>query len=243
MAIYLFTDFGVNDFYVGQMKSVLQRHAPAVPVIDLLHHTPSYNIQAGAHLLAALDRHLLSGSVVLGVVDPGVGSSREAVLVVADGKSYIGPDNGLFSIVAARAHDVQIQRILWRPETVSNSFHGRDIFAPVAAWIAANTIASDVLEPLGHLAVRIEDVDLRQIIYVDHYGNAISGIRARNLDHKRRFSCRGVDIAYARTFPDAQDGGAFWYENSLGLVEIALNCGNAAQTFGFSVGDGVAIKG
>ncbi len=243
MAIYLLTDFGVNDFYVGQLRCVLLQHAPAVPVIDLLHQVPHYNALAGAHLLSALAAHLPAASVVLAVVDPGVGGTRDAVVLMADGKHYVGPDNGLLSVLAARAHSVRIWRIRWRPEAYSTSFHGRDIFAPVAAWIATKTLPSRALEPISRLAVQFENAELGKIIYIDHYGNAISGIRSEGLPHEVRFLCGAVDMGYARTFADAEEGAAFWYENSLGLVELAANCANAAQFFGFSVGDAlVAAK-
>lgn len=242
MAIHLFTDFGINDFYVGQVKCALLRHAPAAPVIDLLHQAPLYNSLASAHLLFALSEHLAAASVVFAVVDPGVGGSRDAVVVYADGKYFVGPDNGLLSIVAARAREAQIYRIRWRPEALSSSFHGRDLFAPVAAWLATNTLPSGALEPLSKLAIEFENTDLGQIIYIDHYGNAITGIRARSVARGVGYSCRGVEMAYARTFSDAENGRAFWYENSLGLVELALNRASAAETYGFAVGDAVELS-
>src|SRR5215510_10038563 len=101
--IFLFTDFGSADIYVGQVKAVLAERAPRVPVIDLLHDAPPFNIRAGAHLLAALSTRIPRGSVTMAVVDPGVGGRREAVAVLADGRWFVGPDNGLLSVLAARA--------------------------------------------------------------------------------------------------------------------------------------------
>ena len=100
----LFTDFGADDIYVGQVRVALLRHAAAgTPIIDVLHTAPNYNSQAGAHLLAALAQWYPPDSVFLGVVDPGVGSERDAVVLQADGQRFVGPDNGLLSVVAARA--------------------------------------------------------------------------------------------------------------------------------------------
>ena len=97
MAIVLFTDFGAGDLYVGQVKAVLQRLAPGVPVIDLLHEAPAFNVRASAHLLAAMVGWFAEGSVFLTVVDPGVGGVRKALVVKADDRWYVGPDNGLLS--------------------------------------------------------------------------------------------------------------------------------------------------
>jgi len=103
MAIVLYSDFGSSDLYVGQVEAVLDRYAPGVRVIHLLHDAPSFGIEASAHLLAALSQKIAKGHVFMGVVDPGVGSDRGAIVVCADGRWFVGPDNGLFSVIAARA--------------------------------------------------------------------------------------------------------------------------------------------
>src|SRR5262245_43152944 len=133
--IVLFTDFGADDIYVAQAKAVLFEQAPGTLVLDLLHNVPNFDAKAGAHLLAALQSQFPAGCVFLAVVDPGVGSMRDATLLEADGKWYVGPDNGLLSVVAARAAKARNWRIIWRSQALSSSFHGRDLFAPVAAWV------------------------------------------------------------------------------------------------------------
>src|SRR5512134_727094 len=115
MAICLFTDFGAGDLYVGQLEVVLDRLAPGVRVIHLLHEAPAYDIKAAAHLLAALATGLVGNHVVVGVVDPGVGTGRGAVVVRADRPWYVGPDNGLFSVVAGRAAARSVWRITGAP--------------------------------------------------------------------------------------------------------------------------------
>jgi S-adenosylmethionine hydrolase len=112
MMVFLFTDFGAADLYVGQVKRVLQ-HMSAVAVIDLLHEAPAFNLRASAHLLAALTLQIPPDSVTLAVVDPGVGGARDAVVLNADGKWLVGPDNGLLSVVAARARACAHWRITW----------------------------------------------------------------------------------------------------------------------------------
>jgi S-adenosyl-L-methionine hydrolase (adenosine-forming) len=237
MAIYLFTDFGSADLYVGQVKSVLERHAGGVPVIDLLHEVPNFNVRAGAHLLAALAQRLPGGSVTMAVVDPGVGSSRGAVALQADGNWYVGPDNGLLAVVAARASASACWHITWQPQSLSASFHGRDLFAPVAAAIAAGTFPGTMAEPITALQCPLGGEDLAEIIYIDHYGNALTGLRAGDLHRGARVLVAGRTLEFARVFSDAVAGAPFWYEDSLGLVEIAANGCAAASALGLRVGD------
>ena len=133
MAIFLYTDFGAADLYAGQMRMVLAQCAPGTPVVDLFHDAPPFNVKANAHLIAALVRRLTDRAVVVAVVDPGVGSARRPLAIEADARWYVGPDNGLLSIIAARADRRRLNAIRWRPPRLPASFHGRDLFAPVAA--------------------------------------------------------------------------------------------------------------
>ncbi len=243
--LILFTDYGWQDPYVGQVKAVLAGLAPGVPVIDLLHAVPDFNAHAGAHLLDALARDLPAGAVVLAVVDPGVGGPREAVVVEAGGRFYVGPDNGLLSVLAGRAEQARIWRITWRPERLSDSFHGRDLFAPIAAWIAAGIAAglfpSEKLEEVAALQVNFDLAELPRVLYLDHYGNAWTGIRGNLLEPTSRLQIKGQTLAWHRVFLEAGKGEAFWHVNSSGLVEISVNRGSAAQQLGLQVGDLVRL--
>lgn len=241
--LVLFTDFSLHDPYVGQMKAVLHRQAPGVPVVDLLHEVPAFDLAAGAHLLAALDDLFLPGEVFLAVVDPGVGGDRRAAVLEADGSWYIGPDNGLLSVVAARATKTRIWEVLWRPEKLSHSFHGRDLFAPVAARIAAGDFPKDWLNPVEGLHVKLDAGDLGRVLFIDHYGNAMTGLRAMNVPTSARLEAKGRLLHYARVFSDVMPGDAFWYGNSEGLVEIAVSSGNAAEQLGLRPGDAVGVIG
>lgn len=241
MAIVLFTDFGSGDLYVGQVKAVLQRLAPPIAVIDLLHDAPAFNVRASAHLLAAMVGCFGEDSVFLTVVDPGVGGARDAVVVQADGRWYVGPDNGLLSVVGARAAKGDCWRVVWQPDELSASFHGRDLFAPVAATLAVQGgLPKGWFEHTGRLNVDFGGDDLPEIIYIDHYGNAHTGIRASGIPREARLALGEARIAFARVYAEAADGAAFWYENSQGLVEIAVRCGSAAQRLGINVGDALA---
>lgn len=240
--IFLFTDFGAADLYVGQVKSVLHQRAPETRVVDLLHEAPPFNVKAGAHLLAALTGRIPAGSVTMAVVDPGVGSERRPVAVLADDRWYVGPDNGLLSVLAARAARSEVFVIGWKPERLSASFHGRDLFAPVAALLARGDRHGACLEKSGKLDADFGAEDLAEVIYVDHYGNAMTGLRAGSLRAGGRLRVDGRPVAHARVFSEAPDGGPFWYQNSLGLAEIAANGASAASRLGLAVGQPVLIE-
>ena len=239
MAILLLTDFGSADIYVGQMKWVLAERAPGVPVIDLLHDVPPFGITAGAHILAAFAVRMRAGDVMIAVVDPGVGGARDAVAIGAGGCWFVAPDNGLLSVAAARADRAEIYSIGWQPQALSSSFHGRDLFAPVAAMLATGNRAGPALAARQRLAADLGADDLAEIIYVDHYGNAMTGLRARNVAHDVRFTVGGSRIPHAQVFSAVAEGETFWYENSMGLVEIACNRTSAAGQLGLKVGQSV----
>ncbi len=263
--IVLFTDFGLADPYVGQMHAVFAREAPGVPVIDLFHAVPAFNIRAGAYLLPAYARDFPPGTVFVGVVDPGVGSARRPVMLHADRRWYVGPDNGLFEMVRRRATDYECRVIHWHPPQLSASFHGRDLFAPVAARLACGEIPDS--EPVSHFPERrstesllargeMPDAeptvltappgapwpdDLAEIIYIDHYGNAITGLRFATVTISQSLRVGGEVLKYARVFSDVPPGMAFWYENANGLVEIAVNSGSAASRLGLKPGDPLTL--
>jgi S-adenosylmethionine hydrolase len=239
--IVLFTDFGLEGPYLGQVKAVLHQRAPGVPAVDLFADAPAGDPKAAAYLLAAYARWFPEGSVFLCVVDPGVGGPRPPVVVEADGRSYVGPGNGLFELVQRRARKTRNFAIEWRPERLSASFHGRDLFAPVAAMLARGDAPPGA--PCSDSAFRRPDWpdDLAEIVYVDHYGNAMTGLRASALPPGARLAAAGSLLDRARTFGDRPRGEAFWYENSNGLAEIAVNLGRADRELGLTVAMKVEI--
>lgn len=241
MNIFLFTDFGSGDLYVGQVKAVLARRAPEALVIDLLHEAPSFNVRAGAHLLAALLGQVPPESVVVAVVDPGVGGGRRPVAVLADDRWLVGPDNGLLSVAVARTAGAHVFPVTWRPPRALVSFDGRDLFAPVAAMLARGELGAGDMQEAAGLDVRFGAEDLAEVIYVDHYGNAATGLRAHALVRGATLVVNGRSIGYARVFTDVPQGEVFWYENSLGLAEIAANSASAARKLDLATGQRVAI--
>lgn len=221
------------------MKAVLAERAPRVPVLDAVHSAPDFGIEPAAHLLAALAPHYPRNCVFVAVVDPGVGGQRDAIVVQADGRKFVGPDNGLLSILWQRCRRRKCWRIAWRPKRLSSSFHGRDLFAPVAAMLATRRRQRGLLAPKTSPQVRLDAADLARIVYVDHFGNCMTGIRAANLSREARLRVSGRIFPFARTFEDARR--PFWHENSLGLAEIAVPGGSAARILRMRTGQAITI--
>jgi S-adenosyl-L-methionine hydrolase (adenosine-forming) len=239
--IVLCTDFGLAGPYTGQVIAVLQQTAPGTPVIQLFADLPSCQPKPAAYLLAAYGAWFPAGTVLLCVVDPGVGGSRRALIAEADGRFYVGPDNGLFEIVWRRAAQPSLWEITWRPAALSATFHGRDLFAPIAARLACGEPPAGFACPVA--AVQLPDWpdDLAEIVYIDHFGNAITGLRGECMSAQVRLQAGGHVLAPAATFSAVPPGTAFWYVNSNGLVEIAVNGGRADQALGLALGTPLAI--
>jgi S-adenosyl-L-methionine hydrolase (adenosine-forming) len=238
--IVLCTDFGLEGPYIGQVKAVLARLAPTVPVIDLFADLPAFAPRISAYLLAAYADWFEPGDVILAVVDPGVGGARAALVVEADGRRLVGPDNGLFELVLRRARRARCFEVSWRPATLSATFHGRDLFAPVAARLASGE------PPPGPEAAPTRHPDwpddLLEIVYVDHFGNAMTGLRADGLASGTELQVAGRRLRQGRTFGDVPAGEPLWYANANGLAEIGVNGGSAAARFGLAPGSPVGLQ-
>ncbi len=238
VGIALLTDFGVGSLYSGQMQLALKERCPvtSTAIVDLVSDLPKFCPDLAAYLIPPLISHFSKKWFCLCVVDPGVGSSRRALALKADEQWFVGPDNGLLSRVAERARDCQWWS-LPLPNKSSSTFHGRDLFAPEAAHILLHG------EPTGE---QIEGVDivgsdwpteLQKIIYRDHYGNLMTGIRASSIASTRKFRVGGYLLDSATTFSDLPVGAPFWYENSIGLVEFAANKMRADRLLDLDLGD------
>lgn len=236
--IATFTDFGLEGPYLGQVKAVFLHEAPGVPVIDLLADAPAFSPKPAAYLLAALAPEMPPGTILFCVVDPGVGGERAAIVAEIDGRLYVGPDNGLFEPLMRRAASVRCWDVAWRPDRLSATFHGRDLFAPVVARLARGL-------PPAYAGCRPCDPprrtdwpdDLAEIVYLDRYGNAFTGLRAASVGSGAEIELEGGHrLRNARTYGDVPEGTPFWYENSVGLVEIAASGVSAAQVLNLRTG-------
>jgi S-adenosyl-L-methionine hydrolase (adenosine-forming) len=250
--VALFTDFGVTGPYCGMMKSAVLAECPDAVMIDMLADAPVFDPRSSAYLLNAMRPYFPLGAVVLAIVDPGVGGSRLPLLVQSGGRSWLGPDNGLFQMILRHDPDARCWRIDWQPPQISATFHGRDLFAPLAGRLARTEVPSrygvndaiSIHDALGGIPVSpyCPDIgndwpdDWPAVIYVDPYGNVMTGLRAHALDRKAPLYVNQQPVFYARTFSDVAVGKAFWTVNSIGLVEIACNSGHAAQYFGVTIG-------
>ena len=239
--IVLFTDFGLAGPYTGQVNAVLQQSAPGVPVIQLFADAPAGQPKPAAYLLAAYAGWFPAGTVLLCVVDPGVGTERRGLIAEAAGRHYVGPDNGLFELVLRRAANPRCWEISWRPPALSASFHGRDLFAPVAGRLAQGEPPSALARLAMPRSYPDWPDDLAEIVYVDHYGNALTGLRGEGLPLTARLAAGERRIGHARTFEAVPRGAAFWYVNSNGLVEIAVNAGRAERALGLAIGSEIKI--
>ena len=238
--IVLFCDFGLP--YTGQMKAKLVQGAPDHPIIDLFHDVPAHNIRAGSILLAAHAGDFPKGSVFVCVVDPGVGTdARKPGAVFAGGRWFVGPLNGLFEHVLRRFDDAKAYEITWQPDNLSASFHGRDLFSPIAARLALGNL--DGLEPIDIQHVRYTDFpdDLFEIVYVDGFGNLMTGVRAELLGGMDGLCVCGRNLDRQATFNVVTVGSLFCYENAVGLIEIAANQANAQEILAAGPGEPIKI--
>jgi S-adenosyl-L-methionine hydrolase (adenosine-forming) len=259
--IALLSDFGYRDHYVGAMKGVIANIAPDAPLIDISHGIPPQSIIAGAIALRESWRYFPRRTVFLAVVDPGVGTTRRAIAIeTAAGCRLVGPDNGLLFPAAKEAGIVRIVELtsqrhrLPRP---SATFHGRDVFAPAAAYLwkgtrpAALGRAVEDIEPLDIAHPRVGGNELRgEVIYVDGYGNLVTNIdRASFMQFAARFSSRGLSVKIpsgaslplCETYGEVPKGAPLATFGSFELLEVAIRDGSAARRFAAQSGMPVKV--
>jgi len=252
--IALITDFGLKDWFVGTMKGVIQKIAPDTSVIDLTHGIPAGDIRAGAFALAAASQYFPSGTIYVGVVDPGVGGERAGLIIETENGYFIGPDNGLFSY-ALRGERLKSIRKIQNPRfqlaNVSQTFHGRDVFAPVAAHISRGVPLSQFgtrvhdFEQLDWPEIKITATGLRgQVVYIDHFGNAITNVTGSSVlnsgAQKIRVGQKLVPIE--PSYAAVKAGKPVAVIGSSGLLEIAINSGNAAKSLKLKIGSSVLLS-
>jgi len=259
--VTLLSDFGAGSGYPAQMKAVLLSALADVRVVDLSHDVPHFDVLSGALLLESCVSRFPVRAVHCAVVDPGVGTARRGLCVVArDGRRLVGPDNGIFTpfLDGARVHELSSPRHV--PVPASATFHGRDVFAPVAAHLAAGEVlgaAGDPIDPdtLAQLALprwRLEgDAIVANVLYVDRFGNAALDITHDDLAQTgfavgdRLELDRGGERFFAhvaRMFVDVRVGEILVYEDAYGTLAVAINRGNAAETLQLAIDAELVIR-
>jgi len=255
--ITLTTDFGLRDWFVGTMKGVIAGIAPRASVIDLTHDIPPGDIQSGAFALAAGCRYFPKGTVHVAVVDPGVGSRRRAIAVKTTNYLFVGPDNGVLSF-ALRKQRIKNIRLIENQDLflhpVSRTFHGRDIFSPVAAHLSAGLPFSKlgpVLEKYTQLSwpeprfgkARVEG----EVIYLDRFGNAITNLDAESL---RTLDAASLEVhtlgrclcPIAEFYQAVPAGKPVAVIGSSGLLELAVNGGSAKKILRLKIGTPITVS-
>jgi S-adenosyl-L-methionine hydrolase (adenosine-forming) len=255
--ITLTTDFGTRDAYVAAMKGTIASMHPECRIIDITHDISPQDVMEAAFVLKQAYPYFPADTVHVAVVDPGVGTTRRGIAIRSDGQYFVGPDNGLFALVLDSPAEtiVELSRPdYWRVATPSSTFHGRDIFAPVAVHLANGVNVTDLgpraesLSPL-HWALPIVDQQGFQgwIVHIDRYGNCITNVTASDFQELRRhrgMKCitGGVILReLSTTYAEVDSGEPVLLVNSSGLLEIAVNGGSAAQLFGIRKGASVKI--
>jgi len=255
------SDFGMQDWFVGVVHGVVLAIAPEAHVVDLNHSIPPGNITRAAFLLEAAAADFPAGTVHLAVVDPGVGTARRALGVSARGQLHVGPDNGLLEW-ALSAPDAIVHALVeerWFRSPVSRTFHGRDVFAPVAAHLAAG-VPLESFGPRVHDPVRLAIAHpareggalAGRVVFIDRFGNALTNLTARALTDAfgtaspdERFDVHLLDRTIqglARSYGDAPVGTLVAILGSSGRLEIAQVGGDAAERLGIGEGDAVMIQ-
>jgi S-adenosylmethionine hydrolase len=254
--ITLTTDFGTSDHFVGVMKGVILGIAPQVTIIDVSHHVKAFEISEGAFLVSQMYRYYPKGTIHVAVVDPGVGTSRRPLLVEAAGQYFIGPDNGLLSMVYSRekhkAREITARKYFLQP--VSATFHGRDIFAPVAAHLASGVKPAQFGNRVeDHLRMTFEHPKRNGkrtwtgvVLKADHFGNLITNF---HIDEFPDLPTRAFEMQVgiqkldqlAHTYAQHDGAGAFIIVGSSGYLEVAVNQGSAAKSLGCGAGSPVEL--
>ena len=244
--ITLLTDFGTVDPYVGMMKGVIATICPDANVVDVTHEVPPQDIRTGAFFLERSFRYFPAGTVHVAVVDPGVGTARKPIAARAEGHVFIGPDNGLLSLVARRPRAITLDRADYFQPEVSRTFHGRDLFSPVAAHLAAGTPFEKLGRPKKSI-IQLKNVAPRRtrrgfvasIVSVDRFGNLVTNLDFARWKAMRRPRLQAgpfVATALAPSYGAVRKGELALIFGGYGLLEIAARDASAAKILGLGSG-------
>ncbi len=257
--ITLTTDFGLADHYAGAMKGVLLSRCRGARIVDISHEIPPFSIAAGAYTISQAAPYFPAGTIHVVVVDPGVGTTRRAIVVEANNQLFIAPDNGVLTLITATDSNAIAREItnraLWLASP-SQTFHGRDIFAPVAGALASGSARPEdtgpVLREVGQLRGlypdQLDEATWRgTVLSIDHFGNVITNFRSSAFPHLADgalvLETGGRRISEFRsTFGDAPEDLCFAYSGSGGYIELGINQGSAAAFLGVRPGQSVTLR-
>jgi S-adenosylmethionine hydrolase len=258
MILAFLSDFGLKDPYVGIVKAVMLGINPAMRVVDISHQIVPQDIMGGAFILGSTFREFPSGTCFLAIVDPGVGSQRDSILAVTERYTFLAPDNGLLSMVFRYSKNVicfSIENSRYFRHPVSDTFHGRDIFAPVAAHLSLG-VKPHSFGPHRPDPVRlpwpepvIRDQYIKgEVIYVDGFGSLILNISANLIQNRKlvgkkfKANIKEMELPLLSTYSDVSKGKPLALIGSSGFLEVAVNQGSAAEMFGAGVGEPVVVE-
>jgi S-adenosyl-L-methionine hydrolase (adenosine-forming) len=257
--ITLTTDYGTNDHLVGVLKGVILRIAPNATLVDISHHVSAYDLLDASLTIGFAYAYFPPRTIHLVVVDPGVGTDRRPILVSGEQQYFVAPDNGVLSLIYDREPAVTVRHITashYFLNPVSNTFHGRDVFAPVAAWLAktyqTEALGDEITDYTRFMLPRIkpDGSNLKGVVLrVDSFGNLLTNFAAGDVPAEILASGR-IDLGVgakqvtkvAQTFAEGAPGEAVAILGSSGFLEIAVNKGNAARVLGVSRGTEVTLK-
>jgi len=257
--ITLTTDFGLTDPYAAEMKAVILGICPTATIVDVTHEVEKFNVRMGAYILASAARYYPKGAIHVAVVDPEVGTRREQLLIQTHNGFFIGPNNGLLFPASEREGIVEVRQItnhkLMLPE-VSNTFHGRDLFAPAAAYLANGVAPTEFgpeirnfVKPDFAQATRIGTVLSGEVLYIDGFGNVVTNISDRDMTllHLRKccsikFNDCQLQIEIGKTYGQIKPHQFLALIGSQGYLEVAINQGNAAEKLGAKIGDKISLE-
>ncbi len=258
--ITLSTDFGYRDPLSGIMKGAILSINPETNIVDITHGISKYNVREAALIVGMSYRQFPPRTIHVAVTDPGVGSSRRPILVVTENHYFVGPDNGIFSVVYNESERFEVIHITadhYFLRDRSATFHARDIFSPVAAWLSRGVASSNFGEPITNfvkLSFPIPTMPTKtavegEIMHVDHFGNAITNIRSGYLDELRnakpdgklKIVAKGREIAMKDHYGQAEDKDLYALVNSMNYLELFVYRGNASKQFELKVGDTLGV--
>ena len=242
--VTLLTDFGLDDAYVGAMKGAILTMHPKTTIIDLSHGVRPFAVLQGAFLLDSAWRSFPVGSVHVAIVDPGVGTDRKAIAFKAADHFFAGPDNGLFTFLTEPISETVV---LATPPEAAPTFHGRDVFGPVAARLAAGTALAELGRPQGQEPLRLPDAWASkvgeawraQVLHCDHFGNVITNLPIRALARIKVIN--GAPVRTVETYEEAHPNELVALVGSSGRIEFALRQGSAASRLHTAPGETLLV--